>query len=185
MRRLSSLDIIIAVSVSAIAVALGFIAHGLIPSLIFTLGFVGGLFVWLLVESRARWDDIRAPYIFTVVLFLLHKHEEKRFAFFEALAKITGVPPPSADSILAYGLLAVAALWFLIPLLVLRKSELGYYLSWTFFCSMGVTELTHFVFPLMREEPYGYFPGMLSVIVLAPVGWWGILRMIHPRPTSS
>jgi hypothetical protein len=39
---------------------------------------------------------------------------------------------------------------------------------------MGITELAHFIFPVLVNEPYGYFPGMASVLVLAPRTWWGI-----------
>ncbi|WP_220466405.1 hypothetical protein [Dyadobacter psychrotolerans] len=43
--------------------------------------------------------------------------------------------------------------------------------------SMGITELAHFVLPLLTKEPYGYFPGMTRVIVLAPLAWWGMYRL--------
>lgn len=178
-------DLLIATSISVIAVTLGYVALGILPSLIFTLGFLGGLAVWLLIGSRATWRDIRTPFILTLVLFFLHKQEEKRMGFFDELATITGVPPPTADSVLAYALLGTAALWLLIPFLVGKRSELGYYLSWTFFCSMGVTELAHFFFPLMRDGPYEYFPGMFSVVGLAPVAWWGIWKLLKASPPSE
>jgi hypothetical protein len=50
-------------------------------------------------------------------------------------------------------------------------------LAWTFFTSMGITELAHFLLPLLTTEPYGYFPGMASVVVLAPLAWWGMWRL--------
>lgn len=53
----------------------------------------------------------------------------------------------------------------------------GYFLAWTFFASMGITELAHFVLPFLTDKPYGYFPGMYSVIVLAPVAWWGMYKL--------
>lgn len=37
---------------------------------------------------------------------------------------------------------------------------------------MGVIELAHFVFPLFGGRPYGYFPGIMSVVPLARAAWW-------------
>jgi hypothetical protein len=58
-----------------------------------------------------------------------------------------------------------------------RGYEFGRFLAWTFFASMGITELAHFGLPLLTQRPYGYFPGMGSVVVLAPLAWWGMWRL--------
>ena len=97
--------------------------------------------------------------------------------FFSELSKITGVPVPDTDSVGVYLLYTAAGAWLLIPLLVSRGYEFGYYLAWTFFTSMGVIELAHFVFPFFTDKSYGYFPGMASVVVLAPAAWWGMSRL--------
>jgi len=52
-------------------------------------------------------------------------------------------------------------------------------MAWSLFASMGITELAHFFLPFMTTDPYGYFPGMASVIVLAPLAWWGMAGMIR------
>ena len=51
--------------------------------------------------------------------------------------------------------------------------------AWTLFASMGLTELAHFIMPLLANEPYGYFPGMASVVILAPLAWWGMWRLFR------
>ncbi|WP_206110744.1 hypothetical protein [Pannonibacter phragmitetus] len=66
-----------------------------------------------------------------------------------------------------------------------RGYAFGHYLAWTFFVSMGVIELAHFVFPLFGGRSYGYFPGMATVVLLAPVAWWGIYRMIVPKTAGA
>lgn len=53
------------------------------------------------------------------------------------------------------------------------------------FTAMGVTELAHFAFPLFVAEPNGYFPGMASVVVLAPVAWWGMWRLSGRHADTS
>ncbi|MER8476717.1 hypothetical protein [Mesorhizobium sp. M1163] len=90
---------------------------------------------------------------------MLHKIEERELDFFPALSQLAGVPVPEAGSSLAVLLYVLAAGWLLVPLLMPRRYSFGYYLAWTFFTSMGVIELAHFVFPLFMDGPYGYFPG--------------------------
>ena len=67
--------------------------------------------------------------------------------------------------------------WLLIPPLVSRGYAFGYYLAWTFFAAMGITELAHFIFPIVAGGPYGYFPGMATVLLLAPAAWWGMRNL--------
>ena len=105
---------------------------------------------------------------------MAHKYEERTMDFFPALSEITGRPVPEITSPPAIMLLVLAAVWLAIPFLIVKKYDIGYFLAWTFFASMGITELAHFVLPLLTHKPYGYFPGMYSVAVLAPVAWWGM-----------
>lgn len=111
-----------------------------------------------------------------VTFLLLHKVEENRTAFFEVVsARITGTPVPDVTIGLIVVLLVLpVGAWLAIPLLVKRRHAFGYYLLWTFLASMGITELAHFVLPLLGGGPYAYFPGMASVVVLAPLAWWGM-----------
>lgn len=74
-------------------------------------------------------------------------------------------------------LILPVSIWLATPFLIKRGYDFGYYLGWTFFASTGVTELAHFGLPMLTNEPYGYFPGMASVFVLAPLAWWGMWRL--------
>jgi hypothetical protein len=71
-----------------------------------------------------------------------------------------GVPVPDVTSLPAILLYGIAGICLLIPLLVWKQHAFGYYLAWTFFAAMGITELAHFIFSLFKEQPYCYFPGM-------------------------
>ena len=96
----------------------------------------------------------------------------------EELSMITGNPVPEISSpALILLVLASVGGWLLVPFLVKRGYSFGYYLAWTFFSAMGITELAHFVFPLLLDKPYGYFPGMVSVLILAPTAWLGMRRL--------
>jgi hypothetical protein len=159
---------------TAAVVALGYVLLGFIPMALFALGFVGGLLFWIFIPAEVPFAAIRVPYLLCLALFVLHKLEERYLDFFPALSRLTGVPVPGEGSPPAVLLYAFAGAWLLIPWLVGRKHAFGYFLAWTFFASMGITELAHFVFPFFTGSPYGYFPGMASALLLAPLAWWGM-----------
>jgi hypothetical protein len=116
-----------------------------------------------------------------LAFLLVHKVEENVTQFFEVVSKtITGDPVPEITALLVIALLVLpVGMWLATPFLIKRGYDFGYYLGWTFFASMGITELAHFGLPLLTNEPYGYFPGMASVFVLAPLAWWGMWRLAH------
>lgn len=156
---------------------LGHVMLGLLPMFLFASGFLGGFILWMVMPAAPPFARIRAPFFIALAFFVLHKVEERRMDFFPRLAEITGVPVPDTGSILVYLLYAFASTWLLIPFLMKRGMAFGHYLAWTFFTSMGITELAHFVLPFFSNEPYGYFPGMASVVLLAPTAWWGMWRL--------
>lgn len=177
-------QIISAFLFSLAVLILGYVLLGLLPAFLFAFGFVGGFVLWLVVPRRPTFGEIKVPYFLTLAFFILHKMEERHFDFFPALSKLTGKPMPEPNSFLAVLLYAFAGAWLLIPYLVGRGAQFGYYLAWTFFTSMGVIELAHFAFPFFTSSPYGYFPGMASVVLLAPVAWWGMWRLTQPSRSS-
>ncbi|MCG7594871.1 hypothetical protein ACXYX3_28250 (plasmid) [Mycobacterium sp. C3-094] len=173
-----------AVALTTAALSVGYWALGLATMLIFTAGFVGGLLLWRVWPSGGGWADIRAPYWIALLLFLAHRVEEKQMGFFAFLAAVTGVPTPAVNSVPVVLLVAVSAgAWLLIPALMRRGRPIGRYLAWTFFASLGLTELAHFVvFPWLDPGGAGYVPGMWTVVALAPVAWWGMWRLSR-RPS--
>lgn len=176
----SKLPIVLALLFSLAVPLFGLIYLGPLYATLFLTGYFGGFVAWLLVPTGASWASIRVPYWLTMLAFLiLHKVEENRTAFFEVVSdRITGTPVPeiSAGLILALLIVPIGA-WLAVPFLVRRDYEFGHLLAWTFFTSMGIAELAHFLLPLLTTEPYGYFPGMASVVVLAPLAWWGMWRL--------
>ena len=177
----TALQILIAFTLTLLIPAFGWHFLGPLYAALFLIGYLAGFLLWLTFPSKTNWDRLKVPYWLTLAVFLLlHKTEENQMKFFETVSqKITGgtVPPLSAG--LAIGLLVLPiGAWLIIPLLIRSRNELGYYSIWTFFASMGITELAHFFLPLLTKEPYGYFPGMASAVLLAPLAWWGISRMI-------
>lgn len=164
---------------TASILALGHIAFGFWTMLIFSSGFLTGYILWLCFTNQPAYATIRTPYWLAFAGFALHRVEEKLLGFFAGLAAITGVPTPEATSWPVLVLVATSIRgWLIIPLLTKRGNPLGYYLAWTFFSAMGIIELGHYVFPFFLPGRYVYFPGMISVVVLAPLGWWGMSQLI-------
>ncbi len=164
---------------------LGYISFGFWTALIFTSGFLTGFILWILMPNEISFASIKIPFWFAFLFFLVHRIEEKVCGFFARLSEITGVATPEITSlpIILLVLTSVGA-WLAVPYLVKRKYKFGYYLAWTFFSAMGITELAHFIFPFFTSHPYGYFPGMASVFILSPVAWWGMYELSRRNKIS-
>ncbi len=171
---------------SAITLALlltGYWSFGFWTTVIFSGGFVGGLLLWMVLPSPNKFKWIKLPYWLTLISFIaLHRVEENVMKFQEKLSALTGNPVPKlSDPALIILVVVSVGGWLLIPILLKRGHWLGQYFAWTFFASMGITELAHFVFPFLAFGEFRYFPGMLSIIFLAPLAWWGMYRMSHSK----
>jgi len=164
-----------------ILLALGTLSFGPWTSFIFSFGFVGGFVLWLIFPHCRNFQMIKAPYWITFGIFIFfHRVEENLFRFQDRLSEITGTPVPSLTSpyLILLVLLTVGG-WLMVAPLIKRKKSFGVYLAWSFFASMGITELAHFALPFFSPGPYGYFPGMASVFLLAPSAWWGAWRLMR------
>lgn len=163
---------------------LGYLAFGLITSLIFSSGFLGGFILWYLFPSTTPYEKLKVPYFACLALFFLHRVEEKYMGFFAFLSEVTNIPTPDILSWEVVSLVAISVgSWLSIPFLLRRGYDFGYYFSWTFFTAMGVTELAHWiVFPFILENPFQYIPGMITVVPLAPVAWLAMQRLGAGRP---
>lgn len=173
-----------ALAISTAAVLTGYWALGGLVAIIFAVGYYGGFLLWLTRPEPVPYAQIRWPFWLTLAAFLiLHKTEERVAGFFEAITWLSGRSVPVMTDPAVIAMLATGFVpWLLIPWLAGKDRALGTYLAWTFFASMGLSELAHFVLPLLLKQAYGYFPGMISVIVLAPLAWWGMWRMTRPCP---
>lgn len=163
---------------------IGYISFGPWPSLLFLIGYLGGFILWMTLPTRLPFSLIKVIYWVTFGLFILHRVEERVSGFFAVLSDITGVAVPEILSFpIILLLIVLIGVWILGPRLYQRGYEFGHYLVWTFFASMGITELAHFVLPLFTQAPYGYFPGMVSVFFLAPVAWFAMWRLTQKSAT--
>lgn len=186
--RRSTPTVVAALAFTLFVPLTGLLYLGSLVATIFLVGYGGGWVMWLVRPAVASFERIKVPYWLTVAAFVLHKVEENRARFFETLSReVTGVAVPEATPLLFVAMLIVpAGAWLLVPWLMGRCHALGTYLAYTLFASMALSELAHFVFPLLTGHAYGYFPGMVTVFVLAPLGGWGLWRLwSSPAPRST
>lgn len=178
--------LIASLSFSLLVPFFGYMFLGSLYAALFLTGYLGGFLLWIALPTATPWSILKWPYWLTMLAFLtLHKVEENQTRFFEAVSdRITHTPMPEVTFSLIVSLLIIpVGAWLAIPILIKHEHDFGYFFAWTFFASMGITELAHFGLPLLIHEPYSYFPGMASVIVLAPLAWWGMSRLM--RKSSS
>lgn len=178
MERVFRQTSLLAIGFTFLVPAIGYLCFGIWPALLFLSGYLTGFLLWYFLPTQYGFRRVRTVYISAFLLFILHRVEEKVYGFFAALAAITGEPVPEIVSwpVIALVLLSVGG-WVGGAYLFAKGKAFGAYLMWTFFASLGVTELAHFVLPLFTDKPYGYFPGMASVLLLAPVAWYGMYRL--------
>ncbi len=179
-RRKRELRHLIGALVFSFLIALfGYYYLGALVGLLFLIGYFGGFVFWVFIRTSPTWSSIRTPYFVALTAFILHKIEENRMKFFEILGeKITGIPMPEVSPLLVFGLLFIPiGAWLLIPSLLKRSHPLGCFLAWTYYASFSLVESAHFIFPLLTDEPYGYFPGMVSALILVPIGFWGMWKL--------
>lgn len=150
-------------------------------SLLFTFLFaspaIAGLVLWFAFPTRVTFTQIRVPYLLCIALFILHLTEERLTNYMPILFELTGSARPPKGSIYGTVLSLTLLTWIVGPFLLRRNYSVGIYFAWTFFAAMGIAEMAHFYYPFMRGGSYGYFPGMLTQVLLAPAAWWGMWRI--------
>lgn len=173
--------VVIAAALFTLAIpAIGYLSFGIWIALLLLTGYMAGFVLWMTVPIKVPFGSVIIPYWVTFGIFLLHTVEENVFRLQQELSKLTGIPVPELTSCpIIFLLLASVGAWLLAPLLAERGLAFGYYLVWTFFAWMGIAELAHLIFPFFAPGRTEYFPGMASVLLLAPAAWAGIWRLSH------
>ncbi|WP_284653207.1 hypothetical protein [Flavobacterium terrisoli] len=163
---------------------IGYRLFGIIPALIFLCGYLPGFVLWMISDNKTPFENIKVIFWIVLGLFLIHRVEENYTGFFEALSEFTNVPTPEISSLWVF-LLVILSIgsWISAPFLIKRGNAFGYLFAWIFLCCCGISELAHFVFPIFNGhgDGYGYFPGMLSVIALAPVSWYAMMILWYRK----
>ena len=63
-------------------------------------------------------------------------------------------------------------LWLIGAVLLLKRTNIGYYMLSFFFVTMTIAELAHFVFPFIEDGTFHYTSGMYTAALpLIPAGY--------------
>jgi hypothetical protein len=162
----------------------GYALMGPIPAGIFTVFLIGGFVAWRFTTygAPAAPERIVAPYLLTVILFIVHVLEEYLTGFWSAMTELTGHPISELQFMLVAAFIG-PILWLLGLVLAYMRTEIGNYLMWAFFVAMTISELAHFVFPI-ASGGFGYFPGLYTAalpLVPAAVGIRRLLADVSAR----
>lgn len=171
MSRGASLGVVILFIAGFIGMALVYL--GTIPAIVFAVAAIGGFVLWLSTTFRTPIDTqkVLVPYLLTVILFIVHVYEEYVTDFEVAMTDITGF------HMLERNFLTVAAfvapiLWIAGAILIIKRTQLGYYFLSFFFVAMTIAELSHYVFPFLEDGTFHYVSGMYTAALpLLPAGY--------------
>ena len=151
----------------------GFILMGALPAVVFSVAFGGGFLLWLVTTYRTPIDPhkVIVPYLFTILLFIIHVYEEYLTDFEVAMTDITGFHVLERN-FLTFAAFLAPCLWITGAILLLKKTHLGYYFLSAFFVAMTIAELAHFVFPFIEDGTFHYVSGMYTAALpLIPAGY--------------
>lgn len=162
----------------------GYALMGPIPAAIFGVFLVGALLPWRMTTygKPPAPGRIVVPYLLAVVLFIVHVLEEYLTGFPAAMTDLTGRPVSERNFMLVAAFIG-PILWLVSLVLFYQRTELGNYLVWGFVVAMTVSELAHFVFPIVAGPPLAYFPGLYTAALPLIPAWVVAVRLVRPsRP---
>lgn len=165
---------VIAVVVFVIAfVSIAYNYLGKIPAVVFSVASIGGFILWLFTTYKTPINPHKViiPYLVTVILFIIHVFEEYLTDFEVAITDIFGfhVQEPTFLTIAAF---MAPAMWILGAILILKKTQFGYYFLSFFIVAMTMAELSHYIFPFIEDGTFHYVSGMYTAALpLIPAGY--------------
>lgn len=169
--------LVVAVAFIGALASIGYLAVGL-TALLLSAALVGGLVLWLATTWRTPVDPqkIIAPYLLTVIAFLVHVFEEYVAHIEQTFTRISGLTITQAD-FLTIAAFVAPIVWLVGAVMMIRRWPLGFFLASTFLFGMMFGEPTHLAFPFMEDGTFHYTAGMLTAILPVIGGWYTFMAM--------
>ena len=146
---------------------------GLLPAIIFTVAWGGGVILWLATTYRTQVDPLKiiVPYLLTVIFFIIHVFEEYITDFEVAMTDISGFHVLERDFLTGAAFIG-PIMWLTGAIFLLKRTHIGYYFLSAFYVAMLFAELSHFIFPFMEDGTFHYVSGMYTAALpLLPAGY--------------
>lgn len=169
---------ILAVGIAILFATAGYLLLGPIAAAIFSVFLIGSLIIWRLTTYGHPVDPrpIVIPYLLTIIFFTIHVGEEYFTKFWIALSGLTGQSIPEQNYFLVAALIG-PIFWLTGLILLYLRTEIGNWLAWAFVVAMTVSELAHFVFPFLGNQPVGYFSGLYTAALPLIPAWFVAIRL--------
>ena len=156
-----------------------------LPTVIFGTFLALGYVIWYKTrrDTMIATREILVPYVLTVMCFIVHVAEEHYTGFPGALSELMGTHV-SDEGFLFVAAFAAPLLWLSGLLLLHFRIRLGEYVMWCLFAAMIVSEQAHYIFPLMQDGTFHYFPGMVTAslpLIPAAVGVRRLLKNMREQ----
>lgn len=146
---------------------------GKVPGIVFFVASVGGFILWRFTTYKTPIDPHKViiPYLATIILFMLHVYEEYLTDFQVAVTDIFGFHVNELTFMTIAAFMA-PAMWILGAILLLKRTQFGYYFLSFFIVAMTMAELSHYLFPFMEDGTFHYVSGMYTAALpLIPAGY--------------
>ncbi len=155
-----------ALALTTIIILVGLFAIGW-PALLFAGAMLGGALVWSLTTLRTPIDQAKiiGPYLITVALFVIHVAEEYLGHMERVLSALSG-REISQSSFLLLAAFFAPVFWLSGAVLMLRRSQLGDFISSVFLFGMVAGEASHFAFPFLEDRTFHYSARMVTAVPL-------------------
>jgi len=155
---------------------------GKLPAIVFAIAFIGGFALWTFTTFRTRIEPKRIiiPYLLTIIFFIVHVYEEYLTEFEMAISDIAGLHVLEKN-FLIFAAFVGPIVWLSGAILLLKKTDFGYYLLSFSFVAMSIAELSHFVFPFIENGTFHYVSAMYTAalpLILAGYGLYVLFNQI-------
>ncbi len=162
---------------------------GKVPAIVFTVASAGGFVLWRFTTYKTPIDPHKViiPYLITIILFILHVYEEYLTDFEVAVTDIFGFHVQEQVFMTIAAFMA-PAMWITGAILLLKKTQFGYYFLSFFIVAMTMAELSHYLFPFMEDGTFHYVSGMYTAalpLIPALYALTIILREIKNEKANS
>ena len=144
-------------------VGMAMVRLGPLAAMVFFVASVGGFLLWIFTTYRTPIDSNKViiPYLLTVILFIVHVYEEYLTDFEVAISDISGFHVLERD-FLTVAAFAGPMIWLTGAILLLKKTDIGFYFLSFFYVAMIIAELSHFIFPFIEDGTFHYVSGMYT-----------------------
>lgn len=165
--------------VAIVMPTIAFTSAGIVPGMVFTFAFGGGLILYVSTLWRTRIDatKIIVPYLLTVILFIIHVYEEYLTHFEVTVTRMSGVEV-SQFTLLTIAAFMAPVMWTAGAIFILKRWRFGDFFLCAFFFAMLLAELSHYIFPFMIDGTFHYESGMYTAFLPLIPAAYGLRQML-------